>query len=370
MARFVVGLVSLFWSISPAAVSAAKKPIQVYVYPTFVSVSGVRVKGRVLKKSRFVRTDKKSKSKMWMFMRSLRRFTRRSPGLTPVKITWNGKSRFVTSDAKGYFSATFAHPAKTRLLPASRPTTRLATSRPTATLHWPKKNGTLPRGVSRVQVSTIFQNSSYQNASSQSFAVSPLSGRGLSVVSDIDDTLIASHISSKVKMLKTALLKDFRNVKVFPDALRFLRTVLTSPGGKGGGTLHYVTGSPVNLYDRLQALFRLRDFPAGSMHMKYLSGANKTSASDHQGHKLRNLRLLLKAYPKRRFLLLGDSTEQDAPIYRQARREFPKQVAGIFIHNVTNVNSTMPRFKGVTLFRDYKQALRLIRRLKLLTPTR
>ena len=42
----------------------------------------------------------------------------------------------------------------------------------------------------------------------------------------------------------------------------------------------------------------------------------------------------LRRYPARRFILIGDSGEQDPEVYGDIARRFPAQVSGILIRNV------------------------------------
>jgi phosphatidate phosphatase APP1 len=59
--------------------------------------------------------------------------------------------------------------------------------------------------------------------------------------------------------------------------------------------------------------------------------------------KLDNIRSLLSRFPKRNFLLVGDSGEQDPEIYGQIAREFPTQIQRIFIRDVTGDDMTAER---------------------------
>ena len=43
---------------------------------------------------------------------------------------------------------------------------------------------------------------------------------------------------------------------------------------------------------------------------------------------------ILDAFPQRKFLLFGDSGEQDPEIYGQFLRERPEQIAGVFIRGI------------------------------------
>ena len=53
----------------------------------------------------------------------------------------------------------------------------------------------------------------------------------------------------------------------------------------------------------------------------------------------------MRAFPKRRFILIGDSGEHDPEIYAQVAREYSAQVVAIFIRNVTGERIDSARFQ-------------------------
>jgi phosphatidate phosphatase APP1 len=70
--------------------------------------------------------------------------------------------------------------------------------------------------------------------------------------------------------------------------------------------------------------------------------------------KVHVIRSLLKAYPQRRFLLVGDSGERDPEIYGAMARRYPQQVAGVYIRRLSD---------------EPKQATRLARAFRRLDPS-
>ncbi len=55
-------------------------------------------------------------------------------------------------------------------------------------------------------------------------------------------------------------------------------------------------------------------------------------------------------FPKRRFILIGDSGEKDPEVYREIQRRFPAQVQEIMIRDVTNALANDPaRLEGMTV---------------------
>ena len=56
---------------------------------------------------------------------------------------------------------------------------------------------------------------------------------------------------------------------------------------------------------------------------------------------------ILTTYPKRRFLLIGDSGEQDPEIYARLATQHPEQIAAVFIRNLTEESADDPRFEAL-----------------------
>jgi phosphatidate phosphatase APP1 len=61
-------------------------------------------------------------------------------------------------------------------------------------------------------------------------------------------------------------------------------------------------------------------------------------------HKLAAIGLLLSDFPKRRFVLVGDSGEQDPEIYGELAREHRGRIVAVIIRNVTGEGADAPRY--------------------------
>jgi hypothetical protein len=175
--------------------------------------------------------------------------------------------------------------------------------------------------------------------------VSFLEPEGLSVVSDIDDTIKVTHVpAGKSTVLRNTFLKEFRAAEGMRE--RYLRFV--SEAGAADTCFHYVSGSPWQLYAPLyRFLFEKEKFPAGTVHMKNLRknlldrGALKDIMAFALGgdlatleQKVRQITNLMIHLPGRKFILVGDSGEKDPEVYRAIRKLFPGQVLQIYIRDV------------------------------------
>ncbi len=119
----------------------------------------------------------------------------------------------------------------------------------------------------------------------------------------------------------------------------------------GNGTIvHYVSSSPWQLYAALEA-FTVRDgFPGASFHLKAFRFRDETLLNlfkEGTETKPAQIEPILKAWPGRQFVLVGDSGEQDPEIYADLMRRYPDQIRRIFIRNVTGATPDDERFSEI-----------------------
>ncbi len=105
-----------------------------------------------------------------------------------------------------------------------------------------------------------------------------------------------------------------------------------------GAEFHYVSSSPWELFQPLAELCQLSQFPSGSMHLRYFRIRDemfKRWRPHRRKGKAAIIAGLIKKMPQRRYVLVGDSGEKDAEIYRFLASKFPRQVAAILIRQLT-----------------------------------
>ncbi len=164
---------------------------------------------------------------------------------------------------------------------------------------------------------------------------------GLSVVSDIDDTIKLSQVRERRELMLNTFAREFVAVPGMAERYRAL--------GAGDDTrFHYVSGSPVQLYPPIAAFLRTAEFPGGSVHLRE-STSIRNVIPEHgatRTHKLAAIGQLLADFPARRFLLVGDSGEADPEIYAELARAHPAQIAGIRIRDVSGEDAAAPRYRA------------------------
>ena len=89
------------------------------------------------------------------------------------------------------------------------------------------------------------------------------------------------------------------------------------------------------------------EFPPGTMHLRSFRLRDqlfKRVIIRRKG-KASAIRSLMISMPGRKFVLVGDSGEKDAKIYRKICRQFPERVKGVFIREVPGHRLKKERFE-------------------------
>ena len=176
-------------------------------------------------------------------------------------------------------------------------------------------------------------------------SVHVLSNRGTSVISDIDDTIKISEVRDHEALLLNTFCRPFEAAPGMAELYRDWH--------ERGAQFHYVSASPWQLFLPLAEFIGKAGFPPGTFHMKDFRVKDSTFLAlfaDPQAYKLKTITPLLKKFPQRRFILVGDSGEKDPEVYGVLAREFPNQIHAILIRNVTAEDRNASRYK--TAFRD------------------
>ena len=183
-------------------------------------------------------------------------------------------------------------------------------------------------------------------------------GDGVSIISDIDDTIKVTNIpAGSAEVIRNTFFLEFVAAPCMPDMNEEL----------GADTaFHYVSGGPWQLYqpltDFLQAVHT--GYPQGSYHMKNV----RTNLSESESYtdlwklmaggskqvtfeqKVGQIGTLLSHFPNRRFVLIGDSGEKDPEVFAAIREQYAEQVQEIRIRDVVDDVSNNPeRLAGMTI---------------------
>ncbi|EXJ55229.1 hypothetical protein A1O7_08155 [Cladophialophora yegresii CBS 114405] len=153
---------------------------------------------------------------------------------------------------------------------------------------------------------------------------------GVSLISDIDDTIKHSAIGNGAReIFKNTFIRELSDLTI--KGVKEWYTKLANMGVK----LHYVSNSPWQLYPLLRSYFSLAGLPPGSFHLKQYSGMLQGIFEPAAEKKRGSLDRIMKDFPERKFILVGDSGEADLEVYTDVVLEHPGRILGVFIRDVT-----------------------------------
>jgi hypothetical protein len=178
---------------------------------------------------------------------------------------------------------------------------------------------------------------------------------GISIVSDIDDTVKITNYLNKKEFYKNTFIREF---KVVPGMVELYQKLYNNNNSSqqnynneinNNCSFHYVSASPYQLFEELyKFLIEKEGFPYATFHLKKIRVKDKTLLellADPQDYKIRQIEPLLRRFPNRKFIFVGDSGEKDIEVYIELYNKYPKQIHKIWIRNVNN--ATDDRFCGL-----------------------
>jgi phosphatidate phosphatase APP1 len=198
--------------------------------------------------------------------------------------------------------------------------------------------------------------------------------QGISVISDIDDTIKISEVLDKVRLLVNTFIYPFKAVPGKSKQINF-QSPLNSLYSTGMSYLyqqwkakypncafHYLSGMPDQLYTLTQEFINTNKFPDGSFHMRHFgwrigSLFDFLHSQSTFDHKMRYLRFFL-SNTERDYVLIGDSGEKDPEIYGTITREYPERIRAIFIRAIKGEAFNDQRFQDA--FQDIPEEKWLI----------
>ena len=155
----------------------------------------------------------------------------------------------------------------------------------------------------------------------------------LGVISDMDDTVLQSEITSFVRAARLMLLENARTRLPFPGVAAFYRALERGHAGAVSNPIFYVSSSPWNLHDVIADFLDAQEIPAGPMLLRdWDIGRDMLRTREY---KLAQIREILTTYPTLPFILVGDSGQEDPEIYGAIVSEFPGRIVAIYIRNVS-----------------------------------
>jgi Uncharacterized conserved protein (DUF2183) len=184
---------------------------------------------------------------------------------------------------------------------------------------------------------------------------------GVSLVTDIDDTIKVTEIpSGRDTVARNTFCLDFKAAEGMAERYK----------GLGDIPVHYISGGPQQLFGPLYdfLITGTGGFPEGTFHLNFYPknvleretvenlihlGSGGPFSSTYK-HKIEQITELMKNFPRRQFILVGDSGEVDPEVYREIRDKKRDQVKEIWIRDLINDSDPRAnpyRFEGMTILK-------------------
>lgn len=162
-------------------------------------------------------------------------------------------------------------------------------------------------------------------------------------ISDIDDTFLISHSSNLRKRLFVLFTENARTRKPFNDVVKHYQLLAQSHTNHDTpNPFFFVSSSEWNLYEYILEFTRVNGIPKGVFLLNQLKRFSELLKTGQNNHKTKFTRIarILESYPEQRFVLLGDSSQQDPYIYEAIVMHFPKQIHAVYIRDVYEKNQS------------------------------
>jgi len=159
----------------------------------------------------------------------------------------------------------------------------------------------------------------------------PLTYSPIRVISDIDDTVKLSGIHCGARaVFHNVFVKELEE-NLIPGMGEWYTEMW-----RRGVRFHYVSNGPFELLPVITDFFQLAQLPTGSVRLRSYGRRSLFSdlLSAPSDRKRDGVLEVLSSFPHSRFILIGDSGEQDLELYASVARDHPDQILCIFIRDV------------------------------------
>lgn len=154
----------------------------------------------------------------------------------------------------------------------------------------------------------------------------------LGVVSDIDDTIMVTWLPRAMIAAWNSWVKRTDKRAPVAGMASFYRVIAEKHPGV---PFIYLSTGAWNTYDTLVTFMEENGFPRGPLLLTDWGPTPTGLFRNGQEHKRVQLRNLFIAFPKLRWLLVGDDGQRDPLTYADATAEHPDRVAAVAIRNLS-----------------------------------
>jgi len=153
------------------------------------------------------------------------------------------------------------------------------------------------------------------------------------IVSDVDDTILVTEVTSRLKMVYNSLLKSSKNREPVNGTPELYKVLASGTATLRNPHFFYLSSSPAFLSRSLKSFLQANGSPQGTLILK-----KSLTGGSHQQHKLGWLQTIAGRFPQMPILLFGDSGEKDPQIYAEFAASLvkPGLIKAVVIHLVAD----------------------------------
>jgi len=189
----------------------------------------------------------------------------------------------------------------------------------------------LPEGSpASLEVSVVLDPDDHRRFAGRVFL---LPDEGVSVLSDIDDTIKITEVHDKKRLIENTFARPAR---ACPGVAALYRRWASQ-----GAAFHYVSNSPLPLLGAIERLIDDAGYPAGSLELKpfrWTDGSFLDLLAAPEDHKQDVITTLIERFEHRRFVLVGDTGERDPEIYAALLRSHGDQIDKVYLRDTGSMS--------------------------------
>ena len=297
------------------------KPYQIIYYRGFGSPRAVWLTGRVLRQNELV--SPADEAPFWdNLSASVSRFLTDEVGGITIRIETFGQVFRTVTNNEGYFDITID------------PAIELPTGRAWFPVRYALEGVLQPEGYEGISGS-----GTREVIKDGQLTIAPAYSQ-FGVISDIDDTVLVTGATSFWQTLRLTFLENAFTRLPFAGVAAFCRALQGGAVTTLFNPIYFVSSSPWNLYDLLIDFFRIQGIPKGPILLRDLElSASMLSQEGHHLHKMAMIQKVMAINPELKFVLLGDSGQQDPEIYADIIRYNPGRIVVAYIRDVSRESS-------------------------------
>ena len=149
----------------------------------------------------------------------------------------------------------------------------------------------------------------------------------VTVISDVDETIIMSFTKSLIKRVKTTLFKNVEERRVILFTQELYQSLITKKA-----RFFYVSKSENNLFQVIAGFLQYNKLPEGALLLTpYLNFWRLLTSKKDKDFKLKKIRQIINKSTDKQFILIGDDSQHDIDIYTMIVEEFKFKISSIYI---------------------------------------